>query len=415
MTAWAPLLAVVVAAAQLARVVLHRARWSDGTVLLCAFVAWAAVPALVVAASNRTTGWTLSTRVLDLVITAALIVWALTADVTPTGLRVATIIVIVASFIAFGDEWLPSAVEHHYFLLLFLAPVIWRFMVDTSDLHEGSGRKLVVASVVWGLLLVVSALAAADTSLFDEANWDLAGRFEWRLLMVPLCFTFVMMISRTDRPSGNTDSHDEGASFVRTGGFGSTRASGATEDGVAADENPRRWIPAVVAAVGALVALALLAGALVTVAGTDAEAVARPDLRVDVTLQDGALPACAWVNEKGEGILLVLGQVVVIAEHIPESVKSGNPEACKDAVDLIDFVAGSGACSTPLPPTSTHVSVAGMTGGELIDGGTRIQCAYSPGPSSQRLLMIIVPSGSDTPSALASARAQAAAISFSGR
>jgi hypothetical protein len=406
--AWAPLVAVVVAAAQLAWVLLQRPRWSDGAVLLTAFVAWAIVPALLRATSNRTTDWTLSTRVLDLVVTVVLIVWAMTAKTTRVGLQSATVVVIVASLIAFGDQWLPTAVEHRFFLLLFLAPVIWRFLVDTSDLHEGSGRKLVVAAVVWGVFLAVSALAASDTSLFVEDSWDLAGRFEWRLLTVPLCFTFVWMILRVDRPRGYPDAHDDGASSAPVVELGPER-----RHGIAAETGSHRWIPAVTAATCALVAVGIVAGGLITVAGTDAEAVARPDVRVDVTLQDGWSPACAWVNGDGEGIALTLGeQTLVLAEHIPEGISFGNPTSC--AADMFNFIVSSGACSTPLPPASTRVSIAGLAGGELVTGGMRLQCANSPGPSGQRLVMIAVSTGRNTPSALDRAQAQAAAIFFSG-
>jgi len=400
MTRWSVAVAVLVAAGLWAAAVRKRS-WSDGTVLVAAFTVWAAVPALTAAVSSRADSWVPPAKQLDVVVTIVVLVMLANGRIRRGDVRIAAAIVVVSTLIGYGDEVFPASARHRWFLLVFLAPVAWKFLVDNEELEAPSGRPLVVSLVGWSLLFATSALAFAGTSVFAETTWDLAGRLEWRVLMVPLCFAWVCTHSLS---SEATTPAKEATAEARAledeaivGGLPAEEV--ASPEGAPPDPDRgapsvrtarRRWSQAA----GVVVAGLLVAGSVeAVIEARKVASVHRPPYRIEVELaRADVLPACSYVNGTGEGFAMTKGSnVAVIAEHNVDGANLIPDDACDGLLtDLLTQVRNSGVCQAALPAGVTSLQIGELRGGEALVARQHVGCVNQSIDGAARVLLVYV-------------------------
>ncbi|MCX4561690.1 hypothetical protein OHA02_36620 [Streptomyces phaeochromogenes] len=308
-----------------------------------------------------------SLPILDVTVTVAVLLALGIAKVRPSRALPAheLLVVLVASgLLAFAvDAFLSEAVQRRFFPLVLLAPVVWRFAVDTRDERRRPPSHTVLSMVGWSVVLAMSGLALALGIKHDL--WSVEDRFDWRLIVVPLAF--VLLCRRVSLPEP-----------VSPGWRGTPEQS--------ASWGEPRWAYAL----GALVSLALVCCAGSAFSRSIAvPQVERADHRVSTPLpEDWAPMQC---KRTGDAEVLVLAAppdspAYVIAGYGTKEAVWATLRNCKEGDDQELLLKGP-LCAHPELASGRTLSVAGMPGAEIRAGSNIVRCAHRLTGTGEKFLI----------------------------
>ena len=122
---------------------------------------------------------------LDVVVTVLVGVIAVSRPITGQTQRLLVVVLLCTSLLTIGvDVLVPAAVAVGAFVYFLIAPVAWRFLVDTVDDRLRPAWRAVAAMPLWALLLASSGAALVLAS--ERSEWDSANRLQWQLVVVPV-------------------------------------------------------------------------------------------------------------------------------------------------------------------------------------------------------------------------------------
>jgi hypothetical protein len=367
---WGPLVTVVSVGALGVLWRVRRGGWSAGALLGLAVLVWGTVPAAQVATGGGRVpaGMIIaSLQRLDVIITLVVAVMIVR---WPQALPSSTLltVLVVSTLVAYGGELMPDNVRHKLFLVALVAPVVWRFGIDTSDLRDHPPGRVVAAVVGWSVFLALSAVVLASGSV-GEGGWSPSQRLGWRLLIVPLAFVLVCRSAAAE-----------------------TRAAPGWHDGPGAPVAafPERRGAHVG---GALVGVGvLIASVLAFSRGEAIHEVHRPAHRVDAKLPQAWLPCYEDKLADGETVVLAAldASTVVLAAHGRPGTLLIDETFCGGTLRELFGILNDRRCIDPRASGASPAIVAGLAGAQFTLGpGLLVQCAYRSDPRHQQLVMAL--------------------------
>lgn len=347
LTRFSPLGTVIIAGA-IGVVLLARRGRTDGAVLgVAAFAVGLPMAAQIAMVHDGAplTRSLLSLPILDAVVTAALLValgisairrqWALPV-------RDLLIILVASSLLSFTvDALIPESIQSRLFALALLAPVVWRFAVDTRGEQQRPVHRTVLSMVGWSGLLAVSGLALAHG--YAHEQWGTEDKLAWRLIAIPLAF--VLLCRRSQRPT-------EPAPGWRT-----------APPPVARPSESR-----LVYAAGAFTALLLAGAASLAMAGSlEVPRVERTAHAVSTPLPRNWQPAQCPSQGDAEVVALLPddGKAFILAGHGVASVVDRTLAQCPLTNEVSQLTLYDPRCTGATTDGIRTIEAAGMTGVEF--------------------------------------------------
>lgn len=355
-------LATAVAAGAVGAVLLARGTRTDGAVL-AASACLVALPfgvQLALWGFGRRAGRALvSVTLLDTAVTALVLAALAYGAIRRRGSPQADHLLVpllASTLLAFSLEgFISENVQAQLFVYTLLAPVVWRFAVDTRDELQRPVGRVVLSMAVWSVLLAVSAIALSMGIVHEQ--WNTEQRPQWRLIAVPL--VFVLLCRRT--PESRSPAPGWRAAPV---------------------PGPARTEPARVYVLGALVGLVLVGvSARAMEKSTAVPQVERAGYRVSTAVPVGWQPYNCPATPEAEVVRLSLSVDVAASLPFPAEVIAGNGSTevlrtqLKECPAIDAWVKAawndpgcSGGASQELRP----VEVAGKPGGEYVRAGVGV-------------------------------------------
>lgn len=371
-------LATAVSAGAVGAVLLARGARTDGAVL-AASACLVALPFGVQLAlwgfGSRAGRALVSVTLLDTAVTAAVLVALAYGAVRRRGSPQAgdlLVALLASALLAFSLEgFISENIQAQLFVYMLIAPVVWRFAVDTRDELRRPVGRTVLSMTVWSVLLAVSALALSMGIVHEQ--WNTEQRPQWRLIAVPLLF--VLLCRRT--PEHRNPAPGWRAAPVPDAG---------------------RTEPVRVYVVGALVGLVLVgAGARALEKSTAVPRVERAAYRVTTPVPVGWTPYNCPNAREAEvvGLSLVVDGAASPTASAEVLAGNGGTEAlrtqlgqCPAIAEWVKAAWQDPGCSGGVSQDVRPVEVAGRRGGEYFRAGVGVlRCVRWQVGSSDRFIV----------------------------
>ncbi|GGU65993.1 hypothetical protein GCM10010274_63320 [Streptomyces lavendofoliae] len=352
-------------------VMLARRGRTDGAVLAVAAFAVGLPVAVQIALIDGTpiTRSLLSLPILDAVVTAALLVALVTAALRPHRALPAQdllVILVMSSLLSFAvDAFVPEGIQAWLFAVILLAPVVWRFAVDTREEQQRPIHRTVLSLTGWSMVLAVSSLALAHG--FGHENWGTEDRLTWRLVAIPLAF---VLLCRRSLPAREP-------------------ARGWRAGPTPGDRPPESRY---VYAAGALVAILLVSAASLGLAKSlEVPRVKRGQYLVSTTLPDNWFPAQCPSEGDAEMVLLVLEneQAAIVAGHGSRDGLESAGRNCPDVDQIAKDVLKNPNCTGVVTAGARPIEAGGMPGAEFHANNGVIRCAHWKADGIERFVVAI--------------------------